>query len=265
MRGFDWDEQTMSAAERVAELLLRCGQVNAILPPTELFNEGWMLRLVLDWASSHPTSINALRFAEGSTWYSEALMSSRFKPRKRGDQSGEGFTHADAVIGHFRLRPGGRGDIELLPGARQLTVVEAKMASGLSPGTKYAPDFNQAARDVACIAHLLSRDRSTAGPITHYGFVVIAPNEKIAQGAFHAVDRDSIAHAVERRARSFDTEAVKWCESAFRQILDRSELTVISWETVLDEISRVDADAGAGLSDFYKKCLRYNPLVPRAV
>jgi len=41
--------------------------------------------------------------------------------------------------------------IELLPGARQLTVIEAKMASGLSAGTKHAPNFNQAARNVAAL------------------------------------------------------------------------------------------------------------------
>jgi hypothetical protein len=147
----------MNPIARVAELLPRCGQSDGILPPTELFNEGWMLRLVLDWAARHPTSIEPLRFEEGSAWYSEALLGSRFKPRRLGDPSGEGFTHADGVIGHFRQRPGGRGDIELLPGARQLTVIEAKMASGLSAGTKHAPNFNQAARNVACIAHLLTK------------------------------------------------------------------------------------------------------------
>src|SRR3954471_17890060 len=106
----------MNPIARAAELLARCGQPNAVLPPTELFNEGWMLRLVLDWAASHPSALGPLTFEDGSTWYSEALLGSRFRPRKRGDPSGEGFTHADGIIGHFRLRPSGRGDIELLPG-----------------------------------------------------------------------------------------------------------------------------------------------------
>jgi hypothetical protein len=61
------------------------------------------------------------------------------------------------VIGHFRLRPGGRGDIELLPGARQFAVVEAKMASAFSHGA--VNPFSRAARNVACIALLsLKRD-----------------------------------------------------------------------------------------------------------
>src|SRR4051812_5034183 len=129
----------MDSLARITELLNRCGTPNTVLPATELFNEGWMLRLVVDWASRHRSAIAELRFDEGSRWYSEALLPSRFKPRKRGDAAAEGFTHADGVIGHFTVRSG-RGDIELSAGARQLTVIEAKMASGLSPGTKHAPE-----------------------------------------------------------------------------------------------------------------------------
>lgn len=69
--------EPISPIARAAELLTRCGQSNAIVPPSELFNEGWMLRLVLDWAASHPTAIGPLRFEEGSIWYSEALLGSR--------------------------------------------------------------------------------------------------------------------------------------------------------------------------------------------
>jgi hypothetical protein len=137
------------------------------------------------------------------------------------------------------------------------------MASGLSLRTKYAPDFNQAARNVACIAHLLSEDQDYATSVMSCGFVLIAPKDKIVQGTFHAVDRDDIARAVGRRAESFDAEAIDWCNGAFRQILDRCQLTVLSWESVLDEISGVEPAAGAGLREFYSECLRYNPLLPR--
>jgi len=250
----------MNATDRIAELLLACGTSNSILPPTELFNEGWMLRLVLDWASRHPAAIDALRFEEGSTWFSEALLGSRFKPRSRGDRSGEGFTHADAVIGHFRLRPGGRGDIELLPEARQFTVVEAKMASGLAPGTKYAPAFNQAARNVACIAHLLGT--TTIESISNCGFVVLAPAARIEAGGFRAMDKPEIAHAVETRAKEFDLDAVAWCEAVFRPALARCQIHLVSWEAVVGMISSVEPHAGEGLRHFYARCLEFNPLPP---
>jgi hypothetical protein len=206
----------MKTIDRVSQLLRRCGEADAVLPPTALFNEGWMLRLVLDWAERHPSAIQALRFEEGSRWYSEALLASRFRPRHRGDAAGEGFTHADGVIGHFRLRPGNRGDIELLPDARQLVIIEAKMASGLSAGTTRAPTFNQAARNVACLAHLLCGSKASA--VTSSAFIVLAPAVRIAEGAFAAVDREAIGLAVESRAKGFDG-AADWCEREFKPAL----------------------------------------------
>jgi hypothetical protein len=250
----------MNPTDRIAELLRACGTPDSILPPTALFNEGWMLRVVLDWASRHPAAIDALRFDEGSRWFSEALLGSRFSPRSRGDRSGEGFTHADAVIGHFRLRPGGRGDIELLPGARQFTVVEAKMASGLSPGTKYAPAFNQAARNVACIAHLLCT--TPAESVSNCGFVVLAPAARIEASVFRAMDKLAIASAVAARAKEFAPEAVAWCETVFRPALARCQVHLVSWEAVLDKIGSVEPRAGEGLQHFYSRCLQFNPLPP---
>lgn len=35
-------------------LLNSCTGPNPRFPPTILYNEGWMLRLILDWFSNHP-------------------------------------------------------------------------------------------------------------------------------------------------------------------------------------------------------------------
>jgi hypothetical protein len=166
------------------------------------------------------------------------------------------------VIGHFRLRPGGRGDVELLPGALQLTVIEAKMASGLSAGTKHAPGFNQAARNVACIAHLLTKAGVDPATVTSCGFVLLAPAARIAEGAFAAVDKASIARSVEDRAASFDSDAAEWCRRTFRPVLDRCTVKVLAWESVLAEITAIEPAAGEALLEFYAQCLRYNPLPP---
>jgi len=136
----------MNALDRVTQLLAECGSGSAHIPATALYNEGWMLRLILDWCSTHPTAIEHFIFLPGSRWYSEALLPSRFVGR---GNRGEGFTHADAVIGQFDFRTGGRGDITLAPNAKQFSVVEAKMGSLLSPGISNARTYNQAARVVA--------------------------------------------------------------------------------------------------------------------
>jgi hypothetical protein len=254
----------MNSQHIVCRLLSSCGTPATVLPPTTLYNEGWMLRLVLDWASRHPSSIPELAFDEGSRWYSEALLPSRFKPRRRRDTSAEGFTHADGVIGHFRVRSG-RGDIELSPGARQLTIVEAKMASGLSVGTKHAPAFNQAARNVACIAHMLSQGSVPEREPVSASFVLLAPQARISEGAFRAaMDKDAIVAAVRRRADDFDQAASDWCSSCFEPIAGRCSICALSWEDVLLGVREADPKSADDFAQFYAQCLKYNPIRPAA-
>lgn len=120
---------------RITELLGRCGSKSSILPPTELYNEGWMLRLILDWFDRNRDLPHALSFLPKARWYSEALLPSRFLPRQRGDDRAESFTHADGVLGHFTIAPGERGEAKLTPETRQFMVIEAKLVGrrGLEP------------------------------------------------------------------------------------------------------------------------------------
>jgi hypothetical protein len=250
----------MDLQERVASLLKNCGTELGILPPTALFNEGWMLRLVLDWAASHPDAIESLPFMPGSRWYSEAWLPSRFKPRRRGDPGGEGYTHADGVIGHFQLRAGGRGDIELLPGACQFTVVEAKMASGLSAGTTRAPDFNQAARNIACMAHLVSESGIDLAQMVKLSFVLVAPAERIDDRVRAVLAKSAIKASVQKRSAEFDQSAVDWCESDFDRVFGLCSISPVSWEQILQAIQEVDAGSGASFRAFYEKCRQFNPI-----
>src|SRR6266496_1659029 len=177
----------MTFLDDITRILSESGSSRAVLPPTVLFNEAWMLRLVLDWCSKHPEAITALRFLPESRSYSEALLPSRFFSEASGDRLGEGYTHADAVIGHFRMRQGGRGDIEITETGTQLVVVEAKMGSLLSPGTTNARSYNQAARNIACIAKLVGDAGRPATEYARLGFFVLAPEQRIREGAFAAL------------------------------------------------------------------------------
>src|SRR3990172_10319899 len=121
-------------------------------PPTLVFNEGWMLRLILSWFASHAVPGHSLAFQPDATWFSEALLPSPFLRRYRSDNRAEAHTHADGVIGHVSVGASAKGDTSLLPNASQLVVTEAKMFSPLSAGTQNAPAYDQAARNFACIA-----------------------------------------------------------------------------------------------------------------
>jgi hypothetical protein len=122
--------------EAITRILERCGSSNSVMPPTQLFNEGWMLRLVLDWLDRNREINHPFSFTPDARWYSEALLTPRFLPQSRADSRAESFTHADGVVGHFSVNSGVRGDALILPNAKQFIVTEAKMGSSLSAGTR---------------------------------------------------------------------------------------------------------------------------------
>ena len=252
--------QEMSA--RVAELLLRCGTEAAILPPTELYNEGWLLRLVLDWFEHERESGHVLAFHPNARWYSEALLASRFLPTSRGDPLAESFTHADAVVGHFDISPGERGEAVARGDSGQFVVLEAKLGSGLSKGVKNAPDFGQAARNVACIAHAAN----VAGlhpEANALGFYVLAPEQQIRSGIFSDfVTKERIRSQVKARVDQFAGVHDSWFEEVFLPTLSAVSLDLLSWESIVEYIEA--RDAGTGIRDFYDRCLKFNPMRGRS-
>lgn len=243
----------------VHEILGRCGTSNPVLPPTELYNEGWLLRLVLDWLDRQREIEHPLSFMPGARWYSEALLPSRFLPRTRGDRLAESFTHADGLIGHFDVDSGQRGDARLRADVQQFIVTEAKLGSKLSRGTKNAPDFDQAARNVACIAHMLSVIGVAPLKVRRLGFFVVAPLAQIESGVFgDLVTKQSIEHKVRTRLEPFAGAHEAWFDQWFLPTLRHIELGAMSWEAVLDGLP--DEQEVDGIRAFYAECLRFNPL-----
>ena len=245
---------------RVTELLAKCESTSSVLPPTVLYNEGWLLRLVLDWFDRHRTLSHQLSFLPEARWYSEALLPSRFRPQGRGDLRGESFTHADGVIGHFEME---RGEARLLRPARQFVVTEAKLGSALSAGTKNAPVYDQAARNVACMAHML--DSVDLATIERLGFYVIAPVSQIKAGVFGSlVTKESIHRRVEDRVAQYQGQCDTWFSCTFQPVLNRIDIAMLSWESILDALPK-DEELAA-IHDFYLLCKQFNPArVERAV
>ena len=110
------------------------GGSSRVFPATILYNEGWLLRLVLDWFSRQGGDTHPLDFVSGANWFSEALLPSQFFLRQQGDPLAERSTHADGLIGHFAIGEAYVADTKLTDGATQMLVIEAKMMSTLSPG-----------------------------------------------------------------------------------------------------------------------------------
>lgn len=245
--------------EAISRILSRCGSRNSVLPPTEIFNEGWMLRLVLDWFDRNRGLPHPLSFATEATWYSEALLPSRFLPQTRADTRAESFTHADGVIGHFTVNSGVRGDAVIIPNAKQFIVTEAKLGSALSAGTKNAPTYDQAARNVACIAHMLGTAGLDPSAVECLAFYVIAPEAQIRSGMFaNLVTKDSIEAKVRERVGTYAGMHDDWLHAMFLPALARIELGTLSWEGILSALP--ETSEAEAMRAFYAQCLNFNPL-----
>ncbi len=229
------------------------------MPPTELFNEGWMLRLVLNWFDrNRHIQQHALSFGPGAAWYSEALLPSRFLPLSRSDSLAESFTHADGVIGHFSVQSGVRGDASLSAEPKQFVVTEAKLGSALSAGTKNAPTYDQAARNVACMAFMLGDASVAPRSLYRLAFYVLAPRKQIESGVFGSLlSKESIRSKVEARVASYGERHRQWFSSVFVPTLECIQIDALAWETVLESIA--SSPEGPALGEFYAKCLQFNP------
>jgi hypothetical protein len=250
---------------RIINLLQSCDTDLGVLPPTELYNEGWMLRLILDWFSRQPTSDHQLSFEKDARWYSEMLLPSQFLPRFQTDPLAESYTHADGVIGHFSIGRSGKGDIDLHPDAKQFAVIEAKIFSSLSKGIKNLKTFDQAARTTACMAETLSIKQRQIHDISRLGFYVVAPERQLKfEPTFQTfLQKDSIRIKVQKRIKAYSesTDAAtkdKWFKKWFLPTLEKIDIQSLSWEEVISYICSNDKVNGDLLLEFYKRCLALN-------
>jgi hypothetical protein len=251
----------MVTIERIKSMLELCSTENTLLPPTTLCNEGWMLRLVLDWFYSHRDRDHYLSFPINGKWYSEALLPSAFLPRYRGDRHAESRTHADAVIGHVAIGRNSDWDLTLQPDGTVLKVIEAKMFSNLSPGTTHAKYYHQAARNVACIAEVLRRANRYPSDAQSLAFYVIAPKAQIDEGVFsELMTHNSIRGTVERRVNEYEEPKNDWYQGWFLPTMERIDIRTISWEEIVSKIVEVDSSFGRDIEGFYELCRKFNRL-----
>lgn len=228
-------------------------------PPTDLYNEGWLLRQIIDWFKKSDVSNHPLSFPEDGNWFSEARLPSPFLPRFRGDPLGESHTNADGVIGHFVIGSKGKTDLELIPNAMHFVILEAKLFSGLSQGVTHAKYYDQAARNVACIAEVLRVANRRPKTFSQLCFIVLAPQNQIISRAFSRhLDKESIKTKVNRRRSSYDGERDDWYKDWFTPTLDAIDISSISWEAVLEIIREFDSTTGDSLKEYYSQCLTFN-------
>lgn len=246
------------------------------ISPTKVYNEGWMLRLVLRWLSNNREINYKFKFLQDSTWYSEALLSTKFKPKHRGDKLSELWTHADGVVGNFAIGKNGFGDLKLKENFKQFIVFEAKMFSKYSKGTKNAPSYNQAARIVACMCNTIKESLQSPQKIDtilhdnlsgniKIAFYTVLPSEQIKnEPSFEEnIKIENIVKVVKSRIdlykdREDYQDYISWFYNIFMPLSKIIKTELVSWEEIIDFIQIQDYHYGNNLRTFYNKCLDYN-------
>ena len=174
----------------------------------------------------------------------------------------ETYTHADGAVGQFRIGESGAGDLALDGGAKHFVVLEAKLNSKLSSGIKNAPGYDQAARNVACMGHIMALAGCRPETTDALGFFVVAPASQIERGVFEGqLSKESIEQKVSQRIAAYeDAERKTWFDEWFAPMLERMQVAAVSWEDVSAAIAAADEPSGRSFGDFYARCLRYNRL-----
>ncbi len=237
---------------------------NYKFPPTEIFSEGWMLRLTLNWFYNNPCN-HPLAFDNGANWYSEALLTSKFKRINHNDKLAEAETHADGVIGNFEIGNNGKGDLKLMKNGTQFVVCEAKMFSSYSKKITNSPNYNQVARTVACMCNIITSSNINLSNFNNIGFYGIMPESKLNKEKtfeefikkFHI--KETVNNRIEQyRNRADYVEKKEWFNNSFIPFLEKIKIESITWESIINFISDMDLNYGIKLRDFYNNCIEFN-------
>jgi len=255
---------TDRALQRVFAILESAGTPNSPILPTLLYEEGWLLRVVLSLASDGADCL-PLKFAAGARWLSEARLYSAFQARFKGDPLAETPSHADGAVGHLGIDLDTKSGLLLNACGTQFVIIEAKISSPLSGGTTRAKYFDQAARSVACMAETMRR---CGQPLEQWGslaFYVFAPKMKIDAGTFAGqMTKESIGAKIERRIREYPPEEqegrIEFQRRWVSPLLERLTLECVSWESIIGGVRSHDSSIGTDVQKFYEKALMYNGL-----
>jgi len=238
--------------QSVSKILERCISSETNINPTILYNEGWMIRLLVELSKQEKLKLPHVDFGCISNWYSEGLLSSPFLARRKHDKLAEGYTHTDIALGDFHVDPSNKGDIVMDGEDGIFGVIEAKMGSKLSSGTANAPEYDQASRNLACIAF------NTLYTKHDLYFAVAAPAEKILEHRFS--DMVDVSRMVSKIAQRFDMYRDDHEVSSVKnQVLDRARgctCFTISYEAWISEIK--GRKERTFLNEFKEQCYKFN-------
>lgn len=256
--------------EGIFEIIRTINHGRAKVNPTEIYNEGWMTRLLIHYSIKEKLTLKKeeevlIDFGRISNWTSEALISSPFVNAKNNR---EGYTHADMALGDFEVnfqkessdkKIKNKGLITVDDNANVFGIIEAKMGSPLSKGTKHAENYNQAVRNITCIIH-----NSINNSKCDTFFYVVAPKEKIytkreaKREWTKMLEIDDIKFNLKKRINDHNeiNDEQICSKELIRKIEDNCKIGLFSYDLWIEQITNQKAQEE--LSAFYIECKKWN-------
>jgi type III secretory pathway component EscV len=155
-------------------------------------------------------------------------------------------------LGDFIVNYDERGEVVLNESAKILGIIEAKMGSNLSQGTKNAKNYNQASRNICCLSYVTRNS-----PNCEIFFVVVAPEETIKKNEIeNQIKQENVLNQIKAR---FQHSAEEYC-SEIQEQAEKCKILTISYKEWINEIK--DYEVKKILDEFYGKCISYNKIKP---
>ncbi len=231
--------------------------------PTEFYNEGWLLKLLVFSVTDYGLKDHILFVSEKDKFFSEALLYSPFLARNRQDPFAETHTHADVAIGDFEIgKEKSKGSLHLI--GNKLNVFEAKINSEFSKKVSKAPFYDQAARYIACITDTLDKaNKIETLEKLSIGFYLTIPKVKFLNKlSFEkSLDKNHIFDTVKRRVEQYKdeddyNERKDWFEKKFTIVLEKISIEPVFYETIISELNGYKYVNE--IKKYYDLCLNYN-------
>lgn len=234
------------------------GEPKCIFAETLIFNEGWLLRAILEkWRGLKDHSkFPFLPFPKDVKIYSEAQLFTPFKKRSRYDKQGEDNTHIDGIVGNFYLREKTKSGIDLYEDFEYFAIFEAKMYSELAKDITHIKNYSQVSRTIACIMNSVLSVRENTNNSIYY--IIMYPmdskniNPERYTKKFIEEELEDRIEIYKRSGPPKDPKEFDTFEKHWRDVLRRMKLQFLTWEEILDEIKDKD------IKRFYELCKKYN-------
>ena len=236
--------------QSIIEIINSIGTPMPNVNPTVFYNEGWITRLLVLSSIQEKIKLGNVDFSCINNWTSEALISSPFI---NAQNHREGYTHADIAVGDFKVDYSKRGKIIVNDDAILFGIIEAKMGSNLSKGTTHAKEYNQANRNLVCIAN-----NTTNQPECKTFFYVVAPESKLKKYKMEVqISLESVLEQVKNRFNLHETEELIFSQrQQIMEKIENTEIKALSYEDWIKQFK--NGDIQHLLQNFYDKANKWN-------